>query len=320
MASGTQIAVGCTVFCVIFITSCALLGSSFDTLEPTQMGIIFDANVQHVETDQVYFNGRYLTGLGRSFIGFPMTYQTVRFGESMFSPPTTNIVCRSHDGLSIDVEMAFQYQLNRNASDLWRLYHDLGRDYSGVFGLMAQQVVQDVFSDFYTLDFFQDRVLIESDIQTQLNTKLARLYATVPAVQLMRVDIEDTSPTLVGAVEATQIALQDVFQAVAEKAVAQVNADAVVGVAEEVAQVQVLNANATALSYLATVQAKADSLIYTVNKQADNLLLLRQTLGLNSSAEILSYNWLTAMLENNVDNVMVGLQFPQLLKSVITSA
>jgi hypothetical protein len=31
----------------------ALLGVSFDTLEPTQMGLIFDANMQHVETDKV---------------------------------------------------------------------------------------------------------------------------------------------------------------------------------------------------------------------------------------------------------------------------
>jgi hypothetical protein len=41
-------------------------------------------------------------------------------------PIIADIVCRSHDGLSIDVEVAVQYSLNQNASDLWRLYMDLG--------------------------------------------------------------------------------------------------------------------------------------------------------------------------------------------------
>jgi len=242
------------------------------------MGLIFDANVQHVETDKLYFNGRYLTGLGRSFIAFPINQQTLRFGRSMFSPPSGNIICRSHDGLSIQVEVAFQYSFNRNADDVWRLYHDLGTDPSVVFGLITQQVVQDVFSDYYTLDFFADRVVIENDILAQLKAKLIRLYTELNSVQLMRVNIEDTSPSLVDAVESTQIALQDVFQAIAEQNVAQVNADALVGVAREVAKVQLLNANATAISYLASVQANADSLIYRVNRQADALVVLRSSL------------------------------------------
>lgn len=320
MSGGQKIAIGCTTFCVVFITSCALLGVSFDTLEPTQMGIIFDANVQHIETDKLYSSGRYLTGLGRKFIGFPMTQLSLRFGKSMFTPPTSNIICRSHDGLSIQVEVAVQYSLNRNASDLWRLYMDLGTNYNTVFGLITQQTVQDVFSDYFTLDFFEDRVIIESDITAQLNLKFNRLYATVNSVQLMRVNIEDTSPTLVDAVENTQIAIQDVFQATAEQNVAQVNADALVGVATEVANVQLLNANSTAISYLATTQAAADALLYRVDKQATALLTLRQQLGLNTSAEVLAYNWLTAMQENSVQDVMMGFQYPSILRNVIAQS
>jgi len=313
-------AIGCTVFCVIFITSCALLGSSFDTLEPTQMGIIFDKNVQHLDTDKLYYNGRYLTGLGRQFIGFPLTYQTIRFGRTSFDAGTSfgNIVCRSRDGLSIQVEVSFQYMLYRNASDLWRLYMDLGTGYNRVYGLVAQQVVQDVMSDYYTLDFFQDREVIEADMHAQLHAQLVRLYASVASLELMRVNIEDTSPTLVDAVENTQIAIQDVFQAVAEQNVAQVQADAQVGVATEVAKVQLLNANATAISYLAAVQANADALLYRVAQQATALSTLRDQLGLNTSVEILAYNWLTAMHENTVPNLLMGLKYPDTLINAIS--
>jgi len=320
MVEATAIFIGLAVCCVVLITSSALLGSSFDTLEPTQMGIIFDQNVQHVDTDQLYLNGRYLTGLGRQFIGFPITYQTIRFGDSSFDAGTAfgDIVCRSRDGLSIEVEIAFQYMLNRNASDLWRLYMDLGTSYNDVYSLMAQQTVQDVMGDYYALDFFQDREIIEADMYSQLHVKLVRLYASVTSLELMRVNIEDTSPTLVDAVENTQIAIQDVFQAVAEQNVAQVQADALVGVAFEVAKVQLLNANATAISYLAAIQANADALLYRVAQQAEALNTLRDQLGLNTSVEVLAYNWLTAMQENTVPSLLVGLKYPDTLIAAIS--
>jgi len=317
---GSHIAIGCSIFCVCFITSCALLGSSFDTLEPTEMGIIFDHNVQHLDETTVYRNGRYLVGLGREFIMFPTTYQTIRFGAGFIAGSAgKSIVCRSHDGLSIQVEFSYQYQFSQNAADLWRLYMDLGSSWEHVFSLIAQQAVQDVFSDYYTLDFFQQRVAMESAVYTTLRDRLARFYVTVTSVELMRVNIEDTSPTLVDAVENTQVAIQDVFQASAEQAVAQVNADALVGVAKEVAKVQLLNANATAISFLASVQASADALIYRVDKQATALLTLREQLGLNTSVEVLSYNWLTSLQETNVPSLLFGFQYPSVLQSVFAT-
>jgi len=209
---------------------------------------------------------------------------------------------------------------NQNAGDMWRLYMDLETYTDGVFGLITQQTVQDVFSDYYTLDFFQQRVEMETQIFTELKTALARFYVTVVSVELMRVDIEDTSPDLVNAVEDTQIAIQDVYQAIAEQAVAQVQADALVGVATEVAQVQLLNANATAISYLATVQAQADALLYRIDKQSLALLSLREQLFLNTSLEVLGYQWLTAIQENTIDDVIVGLQYPSVIQSVFASS
>jgi len=319
---GSHVAIACSIFCVIFITSCALLGSSFDTLEPTQMGIVFDHNVQHLDETELWTNGRYLVGLGREFIGFPTTWQTLRFGSTSFDPSTSNaqVVCRSHDGLSIGVEFSFQYSLNKNISDLWRLYMDLGTSYSRVFSLVAQQAVQDVFSDYYTLDFFEKRVEMETAIKNLFADRFKRFYVTIQTVELMRVNIEDTSPTLVDAVEATQIAIQDVYQATAEQAVAQVNADALVGVAAEVAQVQLLNANATAISYIAAVQASADALLYRIDRQATALLHLRESLGLNTSVEVLAYNWLTAMQENTVPDLLFGFDYPAVLRSVFTQS
>jgi hypothetical protein len=43
------------VFCVCLITSLVLFGVSFDTVEPWQYGVKFDASTQHIRTDKVCY-------------------------------------------------------------------------------------------------------------------------------------------------------------------------------------------------------------------------------------------------------------------------
>ena len=55
---------------------------SFDVVEPIEWGLAYDNNIKKIDTDKVYNEGRYLIGLGRSFIIFPRTYQTIRYGST----------------------------------------------------------------------------------------------------------------------------------------------------------------------------------------------------------------------------------------------
>lgn len=78
----SQAKTGWLAFCVVFIISIILLSVSFDVVEPTEWGLAYDNNIKKIDTDKVYDEGRYLIGLGRSFIIFPRTYQTIRYGSS----------------------------------------------------------------------------------------------------------------------------------------------------------------------------------------------------------------------------------------------
>jgi hypothetical protein len=71
-------------------------------------------------------------------------------------------------------------------------------------------------------------------------------------------------------------------------------------VAQATAVTLIQTANSTAESYIASVTASADILLYQIDKQATYLLTLRDSLDLNSSAAILSYDYITALLENDV--------------------
>jgi len=297
----------------------SLLGVSFDTIEPTECGILYDGSLQRLEQTKLYYEGRYLVGLGKKFLHFPTTRQTIRYGAS-FSDDYWwggTLITRSQDGLQLELDVSFQYQLNIKFEDLFRLYMDFGDSYSAQYARVLLQVAADVCSDYQAADFYTSREVIREALRVELNSSLVRHYATVPTLELVNIDFYNSEYN--AAILQTQIAIQDVLQAQAEQAVASVNADAAVAVAEATAVTLLQTANQTALSYVASVLADADILLYTIDKQATALLQLRDNLALNSSAGLLSYNYITALLENDVQKLVVAQPFPSQLLAIIDS-
>lgn len=306
----------CACCCVVLIVSSSLLGVSFDTLEPTQVGIIYDHNIEHLEIDKLWTHGRYLVGLGKSFIGWANNWMTMNYGsgfyEYAFGP---SILVRSYDGLRVYLDVSFTYSLSLKVQDLSRLYQDFELDHQGQYGRVLKQVVADVASDYYAMDFFGRREDIQNDMFLQLNTSLNAIYATVQHFELVNINFHDSSYD--DSITATQVALQDVLQAYAEQAVYQVQADAAVQVAQQTAVTLLQTANQTALSYIAAVEADADVLLYRIGQQAEALYELRQSLSLNTSQQLLAYNYYTALLENTVLDVLYATNYPKQLQATM---
>lgn len=316
MEAGTKWALCCTIGCSLMIIWSSLLGVSFDTIEPTECGILYDGSLQRLEQTDLWFEGRYLVGLGKKFIKFPTTLQTIRYGafdsEYRFGG---SLITRSLDGLQMSIDVAFQYQLNIQFNDLFRLYMDFGDDYASQYARVMLQVAADVSSDYLAATFYTNRETIQEAMRKELNSSLVRHYASVPQLQLVNIDFFNVEYN--NAILQTHIAEQDVLQALAEQSVASVNADAAVAVAQATAVTLVQIANQTAQSYIAGSLADADILIYGSQKQATSLLALRDELGLNSSQGLLSYNYITALLENDVEKMVISQPYPSPLASII---
>jgi len=317
MAQGEfAIGAGACCYCIVLITSCILLGVSWDVIEPTEVGIIFDRNIQKVEGDRVFTSGRRLVGLGRSYIKFPSTYQTLRFGDPNTlhyeDPDAGEISCRTRDGLKIQLEVAVQYQLSTKADDLYRLYLDTGGDkmWESLYIRIVQKVVRDVASLYDNVEFRMGRDVIAMNIHSELNKAFNEVYAMVPTSQLINMEIESD---LADAITATRVAEQDRYQAANEKQVSLVEAQKRLGVSQKLTEIKIKRAEEQSQAIYAVANATAQIIQNNIDNQIKAYSELKDSLSLSQSSELLSYLWLQAMQSNNVKDLVLSLQYPALL-------
>jgi regulator of protease activity HflC (stomatin/prohibitin superfamily) len=298
---------GGAAFCLVFTISCFLFGFSFDTIEPTEMGLIFDANLQHLAFDETYLSGRYFTGLGKEFITFPRTYQSIRFGSSFSDRDHGSVTCRARDGLLILLDGAFQFKLSEDPKDLVRLYMDHGEEYRKQFSRMALQSIRVVASNYKAKEYFVKRNAIAEDIKETIARDLGQMYTTVPSFQLTNMEFNDA---LARKIEETQERVQDVEQAGYEMDVAIIEAAQELEVAIEVAKVLVAQAQADANVTLAEAEADAAIMIDRANQAVTGYQLLQSNLGLNSTGGLLNYLWVNAVERSQVSKLALALDIP----------
>jgi len=306
--------IGCGCYCVVLIVSCILFGVSWDVIEPTEVGIAFDGNIQKIEHDKLWGNGRYLIGLGRSFLKFPSTQQTIRFGDARTihfeEPDGGEIVCRTKDGLEIKLEVAIQYVLSQNAEDLVLLYLDTGGEWVEFYMRIAQVVVRDVASLFDAIEFREARDVIAIKITQELDTAFQVMFASVPSAQLINMEIESL---LADAITNTQVAKQDVYQAVNEQQVLEVEAQKDLEVSIKLKEIKIESAKKQADEILAIANAAANIIDNTINSQIQAYTNLTESLNLDSSDKLLSYLWLQAMQNNDVKDLVFSMDYPSSL-------
>jgi len=300
---------------VVVITSIVLFALSWDTIEPYQLGLIFDGNVMHIETDQTYTSGRRLVGLGKHYLAFPTTVQTLRFGDFFNNQNGGDIVLRSKDGMVISLEVSFQYQLSTRVEDLARLYLDFEYGWDNVYAYEFQAAARDVASRYLMFDFFEQRTQIGYDMMAAMNQRLEFLYATCYSVELVNMQVISA---FADTIENTQIAVQNVQQVQNQLEIAQVQADSNLQQARVQAAIQLATANATANGILAQAQTTAESIRLSVAAQISAFQTLRQHLNLTTSEQLLTYMWTSAIQSNHAQSIVVGLKYPSILSSFLS--
>jgi len=298
---------------IVVITSIVLFAVSWDTIEPNEVGIVYNHNILHLETD-LWYSGRHLVGLGKSYITFPITTQTLRFGNFFGDQDGADLVIRSQDGMVITLEASFQYKLSSQASDLVRLCLDFNGDYEKIFNLEFQAAVRDVASHYLMFDFFTKRADINRDIQVLMNSRLNVMYAECTSAEIVGLSvISDFADTI----ELTQVAVQNVQQVDNQLQIALVQADSLVKQAQLQAAIQLATANATASGIIAQAQSDAAAIRISVDAQIQAFQSLRRALNLTTSQELLSYMWVSAVQSSQAQSLVVGLKYPTLLASFL---
>jgi regulator of protease activity HflC (stomatin/prohibitin superfamily) len=295
----------------IFLPALILFSSSFSPLTPLEMGIAMKTSTQVLDSSQTYGSGRRFVGVGRTFIPFPVTYQTIQLGD--FYPSNTregrSVKCRSSDGMTIKMDVSFSYILSRKPEDLIRLYRDMENKerWHAFYTSIAKASTRDVTAKYSAFDFFIKRQEIAEALKDHLNKALSRVYASVQMYELTNMEFHNSFAT---SIETTQVAIQDILQAAAERDVATINADSDLDVKTKQAEVKRAKAQAESAVIVNRASTEAQALEYAVARQIEGYKTLAASLNLTSAAELLRYQYITALQDNAAGSFLANLPYP----------
>jgi regulator of protease activity HflC (stomatin/prohibitin superfamily) len=287
---------------VLVVAAIVVFLVSFGSLDPTELGLNYSWPSQSVE-DKGYANGRYWLGLGHSFIKFPGTVQTIQFSDEDHNSQGGSLSSRTSDGLEVVLETSFQYQLN--ASSVYGLYQKYGTDYERVFTTMAMDSITTIATEFNATAFFNDRTKIGLAMEDQLQATFGDSYATIAYFQLRKTSLPHDFET---AIQDTEVKRQDIQTAMAEKQNQEVQMQTKVLQAQQQAQEIAFNANATAQSTLAFVDAYVRQFKLSQELQAEGFKPIKDKLG---EDQLLDYMRMRAIRDHPDQLSVVNIMKPE---------
>lgn len=313
MADSPRRAVGCLGCCAITLIGTILFGMSFATMHPLEMGIALNNNIMSLDSSQTYFGGRNFVGIGRSFIKFPITYQTVFLGNFFDKDIRQggSIKCRTQDGMVIYTDISFSYVIKREPENLIRLYRDVEMQagWEELYTNIAGMAIRDVTSRFLAFDFFTQRNEISEQMKTKINQNLQRVYADVLMFELVNLEIAET---FANAIEMTQVAAQDILQARAEREVAVIDAESELAVRTAEAEILIKTAQADAYALRQTAEAEAQSILAHMRTQVRGFQNMANALNMTAQ-QLLEFQFVSAVQDNAASEMLLNIPYPQSL-------
>jgi len=187
-----------------FLVSILLFALSWDTLEPTEFGLVANSITGRVDLDpkNVYEGGRHFIWLAHHFLVFPKNRVTIEFsdshGEGFFQrPPLSLRTGSNHDddgsagdtesgGQPLYISVSFQYNLIKER--IPEFYQKFGMAYEDSFARYAQDALFTVATSKTPRQFWEDRGGVELQMHAAVNHSIRHNgFANVAQLQLLRV-------------------------------------------------------------------------------------------------------------------------------------
>jgi len=320
-----------------------LIAASFRTLDATTYGLAYDSLWCTIDRTTLYNNGLFFVGPTTVFLTFPKATRDVY----------DTLPARTRDGLTIGLELSFQYRLQQSADSLAELYMMFGLEYESAFRREARDVLRNAASGFTAFECWRNRTALVVSMQAELDTALSRWYANVeafqvgrrrrrrrrsprptdrppaparprpparaptapfPPSQLLEIGLPDRFAT---SIDDMEIAQQEVETAELEQGVALIRAETLLGLANRTALLTSVRALAAANATAFGGGASAALATARVDAEADALAALATRLGLDASDELLAAAWLVAVRSSRqaaAGETLVAMAAPPLLR------
>mmetsp|Transcript_18160 Transcript_18160/g.33757 ORF Transcript_18160/g.33757 Transcript_18160/m.33757 type:complete len:308 (+) Transcript_18160:194-1117(+) len=276
----------------VYFICVILFASSFSTLAPLEMGIARNNIASSVDKTKVYLGGRYFLGLGKEFVIYPTTAQTIE----MF-----NVVAATADKQSVYLDLAFQYKLK--PEELVDLYAERQQGYDSFFRREVEEDIKEVTVLWNTIpDFYEKR----TDIAVQMKDKVATMLSANAA------ELVDFQLRSIGLLPATETKIIETLVSEQEELTEQIIQQTTVVRAEKeefaaaaAAEVQVINSEANAKGIAITSTSSASAFKLVTDAQSSKLSKIEEGLNLGSPGKLLSYMWYTGLSVNSQKTKLV---------------
>jgi len=275
-----------------------LIAFSFGVVDPTFQAIVYNHNTQQLEfkdgsleSGDLYLEGRYFLGIGKVFVTFPRTFQTIDFKADQGDA----ISIRSRDGLVISMDIAFQYTLTSNGKELLALYMRWQEKYAEAFGKIARNIIRDVAAKYDAFEFFFNRSIIVGDITATMTSYFLKIGATINNFQMLDLAL----PTqFFEAIQQTEVTRTKISEATVLQQKTLIEAQTNLLAAKKQAEVIVTQARARADAILIQKQQDALSRKAAIEQELIALQSLKSQLNLTTE-ELLNYLLIDALKDTN---------------------
>lgn len=268
MNGGTKCAL-CTGFSVVIaIISIVLLALSIQRVEEGQQAVRLD-DVSNTLHDRIYQPGLHTVQPDSTFYSWPTKFESINL----------NIICRSKDGIEINIQTT--YQINFIGTELPESFLDLGEKGANLnyLSLHARAALYETCSMFNAVNFTEQRALVEFNMSQAVESIMApefgNTHTTMGQFQLTNFEYPEQFQNAVNQKQQTRqqidVKLQQREQVITEATTNQIRAqqavtiqinDAVAGRERLLRQ-----ANETAT----TVRAQWDQTILELDAEMTNL-------------------------------------------------
>ncbi|KAL0230793.1 hypothetical protein PCE1_004348 [Barthelona sp. PCE] len=254
----------CCIF-VSVILAVVLIISSFSVVDLGNVAFTYNSVTGRVDFVNKYVEGRHLIGFYKSFISFPTVKRNIDFSDSQ------SIGCRSIDGLQLDLELSFRYNLD--TSKLEEVYDMFMLNYETYYYVSARDTIRDVCSNFTAIAAIRNRSTTAIQMETALSNAFSGSHAFVDNFQLNNIVLPVAYSA---AIDEIAEALQNILKVKEEQVARLVEAETEVLNANYNKNIAINQANAEAKSILTTAAAEASSIKGVVNATANAHESLKQ--------------------------------------------
>lgn len=311
---------GCSIIVVLILSLLIVIGGivgiciliGVNSVYYTKFGIKFDTFTKTIEKNTLYQPGVYLAGWGKSFIEFPRIFAEIDMAGGDADTSTGSVNARTYDGLSVIIDVSFQYSLPYgDASKFFSMFDQFSDKYEEIVTAVTRDNIRDSASNFTAINFFENRTSIGIAMEKSLKHELSNININVEFFQLRSVRLPAKYETIL---REKEISRQKITTANIAQLKETVVADTGVLVAKTLAAKTIAEMDGTAYARNATNAAAGRNIVTRGDATQAALQDLKTKTGFDNSFALKSYYIHTIQDTKQHAQAMIQMDKPAIVK------